>query len=1183
MALATFYASKDASVYEPNDGWSGWDAHHPVGLGSGKYRSFVYFPISFTGMTNINSATLYLRAHRAGSGNHVFGDGSVSRTLYVRRNIYDFGEGTNRGEGVWSGQEIWGWANRGTTPTTTGQGSLVFPSYADGTWYSIDVTDIVNAWKSGSPNYGVALINSNETSTAAGLEFYSRDAGTGYKPYLEIDYGPNTAPVAPTGLSPTGNALVNTLNPILTGTRSDPDAGDYITAYQIIVYRDDGTTEIWNQPFAVTGEPTTFSKVYAGPALSGGTFYKWKARTRDKGAAWGPYSALQRFKVNTPPNPPYLSIAETPTNDIKTLTPTLNITHDDNDATDVNMYGYHVGLETSSGVNVWDSGDVDTSGSPAPFKSFTYSGPALSWGTSYRFRARTKDQNGVWGPYAIRLIFTTHKTSNATGVDPTDNVVIPTGLVPVFTGIRGDDDDVISSYRLVLYASDQQTLLWDTGVITTGIKAGRTFTKVYDGSALSYDTQYYWKDNIVATIGGISGFSGFHGFKTPASASAMVVDTPTPNSLPTNATVTSLTPTFSGTQGSAFTNYQIQLYDVGATPTNLGTPIWDSGDLSQASDTDFSKLYDGPALAWATTYRWRVRTGNPTLGTWNGLAAFTTDSSGIPTLTSPANNEWVGDTTPTLTGTTNGGDLATQHQFRMYESNGTTLKWDSGWLSQSSSTTLSKTYDGPALAPGRTYLWQVRYAKSTGVVSPYSGKFSFRLNGSPTLPTQLLPVPGSATDSLTPTFQAFFNDPDKADMGDYPSEWNIEIRDSLTDTIIQTKTITSGLGSGLNQYVWDTGGGDTDLEFLVNYKWRTWFVDSLGAVGASSSYQTFVNAETGTVTITAPTDGSNINTTTPIVEWDFDGATQGKYRVSVIRVATASYVYTSSFRVGTNTSFQIPFGYLSKNGEEYTIQVDVFDTNALHSNIDEVTVQLTLDAPPAIEALSATVRDDISAIVLHWEASSLGSSFIAYVIYRRAVGDDEWTMIGTARPETNTTFTDYYAGQGVEYEYRVTVVKSLSTQPDLESPDSDIVQARFDGDVWMVIGQDRLPEHTFELFVVSESHTRPVQQEVFEPIGGTRKTSVRGFVLGWEGSLDVTWLPEEKRIAEAQIDYLLSNAGPHTLKNPFGDVYDVTFGTPDGSYQGAGVQNMTLTWIEVGNRTHNVLTPDEFLAQIGAE
>ena len=1195
MSVRTITATKDATMKFEGDYWSGYDLHLPVGKDNDSnetHRSVVYFPISFTGITSITSAILKL----TGSvGGHI--TSNETRMVTFRRMTFDWGEGSNTGEDVWTNQ-TWGWENRGSTYTLTGgYTDYIFTGgVTDETEYDIDITDIVTSWFGGSPNYGLIMIAVGEGIGDVGVEFYSRNAAADLRPTLEITYEGNVAPNAPINLAPPGSLLVNSSTPTLSGSYSDPDADDGISAYQIRLYGDDGTTLIWDSGSVpgrgitvgsgshgsggVTQWMSDFSQVYSGPALSGNTFYKWKARTRDKGSLWGPYSALQRFKVNTPPNPPVVALSQSPLSDIRTLTPTINVTHSDNDPTDNKMYGYRVDISTTDGTVIWDSGNVDTSGTPLTIKTFTYAGPSLSWRTTYRIRARTRDSNMVWGNYSARINFSTHSTAVPINLNPNGEVV--GGLTPIFSGERGSTTDNLSTFRVIVYNA-ANTQIWDSLTQTT-IAEGRIFSLVYAGPALSYNAGYSWKARVTGSIGGTSEYSALQPFTTPASASVVTQNLPTPNNLPTNANVSSLTPTFTGSASPNFTDINIQVYPATSTSSDLGTPIWDSGTLTQASAGSFSKVYAGSALSWGTTYKWRVRVGTSGYGAWSGLSAFTTDLAGTPVNSDPADGDWITDTTPSLEATTGGSDLAEAYQILLYEEDNVTLKWDTGWVSQSASTNIARVYDGPTLLGGRDYHWQVRYERDDGVIGSYSARTAFHINAAPSTPSQLYPPEGEVFgDTLFPTFRAYFNDQDKTTRADYPTEWHIEVLDNDTEILQDEIVVTTNLSSGLNEYTWT--GGDTGLAYGQDYKWRTWFYDSKGVEGAKSGYRIFSLGQSGTLLLVSPSNGSNIATSRPTILWTFTGdRPQNKYRIRVVRDLTDVTIYDSGEVVSSANSVQLPTGFINYNDEFYTIRVYVKDTANIASNIENSTVQLTLDAPPAIEGLSATVYEDRSLIRLDWDTSNLGSNFLMYVIYRRLSGSDEWGYIGMRNIEGGIFFNDWYAGQQTNYEYRVTVVKKIADEPDVESPDSDIVQARLESDVWFVVGKDRSEAHTFELPVESETHTRPVQQEAFEPLGTNRKAVVRGFVLGSEGQLTVNWTFEEKIVSDEQINYIIYNAGPHILKNPFGDVYEVTFGTVDGQYSVGGLHNVTLVWIETGSKTNNpLLTPDEFLATIGAE
>jgi hypothetical protein len=148
---------------------------------------------------------------------------------------------------------------------------------------------------------------------------------------------------------------------------------------------------------------------------------------------------------------------------------------------------------------------------------------------------------------------------------------------------------------------------------------------------------------------------------------------------------------------------------------------------------------------------------------------------------------------------------------------------------------------------------------------------------------------------------------------------------------------------------------------------------------------------------------------------------------------------------------------------------------------------------------------------------------------------------------------------------------------DLESPDSDMPQTKLESDSWMIVGRDRSEEHAQVLPVTSEDHSRIVQQEVFEVVGGTRKVVIRGNTLGYEGNLTIVWdsrdveWPETSQryidytiVGRRLLDYLLESAGPHILKSPFGDVWEVEFQGPNYRFASGGHLEVEMSWIETG-------------------
>ncbi len=231
-----------------------------------------------------------------------------------------------------------------------------------------------------------------------------------------------------------------------------------------------------------------------------------------------------------------------------------------------------------------------------------------------------------------------------------------------------------------------------------------------------------------------------------------------------------------------------------------------------------------------------------------------------------------------------------------------------------------------------------------------------------------------------------------------------------------------------------------------------------------------------------------------------------------------------------------------------------------------VTITTAWVPPPALTGLQKTVMEEFSHILLVWTGSSLSDvDFEKYTVYRRVVNDVAWAVIGTITDKSTAQWIDVYAGVGILYEYKVTQWKVIVGDVPLESADGDIAEAMLESDVWFVIGRSDPTDtaNSFELPVSSETHTRPIQQELFEPIVGVRKKVARGNTLGYEGSIDLRYMSSERVAAKIQLMFLAEVQGPHVLKSPFGDVWLVEFDSPDYRYLGGGNLDVQIGWVEV--------------------
>jgi hypothetical protein len=688
MASVTYNCTKDASVHEAY-GWAGYCDHLPTGMGGSgwKYKCFLYFPINFTGMTGITSATLKLYGHRDVTEpytNHSISNSSVAdRGFNARRMTSDWGEGTDRGE-TFSSNESWNWSNRATAYTSTGEGSLTVATFTDGAAYNVDVTNVVKAWApvsaggSGSANYGFCLHNWDMTVESKGLEFWSRHATSGLRPTLTINYTTNTAPLAPSGLTPTGLTTVHSLTPTFAGTFEDNEkaSGDSMTKYQIQMGTDNTfATNIWDTTITTAVGTLSFSKQYDGATtLVTGTTYYWRARCYDESSATGAWSAAQSFKVNQrPPTPSGLSPSEGST--VSTLTPTFSGVSSDADFGDQLTAAQIWVYRASDSRLEWDSGEFATSGATFS-KAFNSGGTlynALVQATQYYWTCQVKDNNGGYNATNPIVNFSTYavgsptgtQTRNTTGGTATArvNTLTPWFVATLPTAAGNYSPNVY----LKIYTS--------TGALhatqNVSISNGATSVNVqYSNTALAWSTKYKWTVEYRDSAGNWSVPSAQQDFWTNSPPVA------TQTSPANGIVVTTLTPAFTSTFSDADksngfddapSSYVVEVSLLNSPYTVMHT-LTKSSSLSSTSNS-VTRAAEGTALSLNTWYRWRAyyvdNTGaSNATGSYSGYFSF--KPSAVPTISSfvvQASDLTTGSInrpTPTLTYTFTGSGGKTQ-------------------------------------------------------------------------------------------------------------------------------------------------------------------------------------------------------------------------------------------------------------------------------------------------------------------------------------------------------------------------------------------------------------------------------------------------------------------------------------------------------------------------------------------
>ncbi len=468
----------------------------------------------------------------------------------------------------------------------------------------------------------------------------------------------NVAPNAPTSLQPTGSEVVhNATAPVLKGSRSDPDSGDYITKFEVRVYEDDGTTLVYSGTFDVNGTPTTFSKTVSLPASH--RYYRWKARTWDKNGLAGPYSALQRFYANAVPATP-----PAPTVDNDSITPVIAGGFSDSGDTlasveiDVDREYDPVFWE-----EMWDSGTVAKSGTSW---THTYNGPALIFGVNYRFRYRVIDSHGgesALSPYTyvvpVQPLGPTNNTPRTT--TPRLSSLTPTLTVGHNATFRNDEVQVRSA------AAGGGSLLWSKTWDGVDYAVTTTKARVYAGTALTYGQRVWWRSRIELADGTISEWSAWHEIRINAEPTAPVALAPS-GGIGINDTTPQLRARFSDPDTDQGDTPSLVTLEVRNNVTDAlvfsQTGVAPSPGVGEDGQT-YDHRVSTTALTNETVYKWRIRFTDAMgrQGPFSAYQVFKISSPPVATSVGPASP--VTESTPLLDWGFSSPGGKTQYSYRV--------------------------------------------------------------------------------------------------------------------------------------------------------------------------------------------------------------------------------------------------------------------------------------------------------------------------------------------------------------------------------------------------------------------------------------------------------------------------------------------------------------------------------------
>ncbi len=739
------------------------------------------------------------------------------------------------------------------TPTITGTAEAFSKVrvYIDGV-----LKDSVTANASGNWSYtSAALAQGNHTVRATATDGSGNTSPSSPTNTFSIDTG---VPAKPVITVPSNGQTFTTSTPTWTGTS---EANVKIRLYVNGVL------------FDSTYANGSGNWSYLCKGLANGS-YTLRVRAVDAAGNVSEQSSSKDFTISdsTAPSAP---IVQTPANGstITTTTPVISGTS-----------------EPYNKIRIYVDGVLKDSVTANASGNWTYTSTALSQG-SHNVKAKAVDPAGNTSGYSNINTFTVDSVApNAPVVVLPANGSTVTTSRPVFTGTA---------------EANSKVRIYVDGVLTDSTTTNGSGNWSDTSNATLSDGSHNVKAVVVDAAGNVSGFSNTNTFTIDATApSAPVVVTPA------NGSTTSTTPTFSGT---AEANSKVRLYVDGVlvdSTTANGSGAWSklSAALAQGSHTIKATATDaaGHTSVFSNTNTFTIDTVAPNApvvstpangsyvttttplftgtaeanskirmyvdgvlvdsttangsGAWSDTSAalaqgshtikvtatdaagntsvfsntntFTVDSitPNAPVVTAPTNGSYVTTTTPLFTGTAEANS-----KVRIYVDgvlvDSTTANGSGAWSDTSA-----------ALAQG-SHTIKVTSTDAAGNTSVFSNVNTFTIDTvAPNAPIVAAPANGSTVATTTPTFTG-------------TAEANSKVR-LYVDGVLVDSTTTNGSGAWSKISAALAQGSHTI---------KVTATDAAGNTSVFSNINTFTvdSVAPNAPVVTAPANGSTVNTTTP--------------------------------------------------------------------------------------------------------------------------------------------------------------------------------------------------------------------------------------------------------------------------------------------------------------------------------
>jgi hypothetical protein len=329
---------------------------------------------------------------------------------------------------------------------------------------------------------------------------------------------------------------------------------------------------------------------------------------------------------------------------------------------------------------------------------------------------------------------------------------------------------------------------------------------------------------------------------------------------------------------------------------------------------------------------------------------------------------------------------------------------------------------------------------------------------------------------------------------DFQTAYEIFVFDVDGNTIFDSGKLVSGNHTGVATIP------SANKDQLLSWGVMLWDSDDIS--GPLPALQTFIVSDAPAPAITNPLDGAVLSAL-PNIQWTtgISGLkTQQSWRV-VIKQGSTTVMDTGFVADSITTALQVPNGIMH-NGNAYTITVTIIDNLGLSgSAVASVTTSWTAPAAPTTRVYLYEF-DRRGFVFIGWDNALVDTNFIQWNVYRRKVGDIDWTLLEAIHEYMPTYgYRDYSAQANTTYQYVVTQI-SNSTGDLVESTHNSYVQVVTPSSRYWLLDPFGLLDAVPLFSVTAEDYADEQESSVFNLYGRGRHKDI-GDYLGPNGSLTI--------------------------------------------------------------------------------